>query len=157
MFFFLFIRIIYLDLHSLLKNNEALLIQAKRREEDLQNKYCSDIEKAVSLNKQLNNIISKKNKLIADIKIKQNKKEADSTNETLKLYKENANLYSEYNKIMEIKEIEKYSLEEEKNKLKTDLEQLEMEKIKSDYKSTILEEENKLIYNQIIENIKSKK
>jgi hypothetical protein len=140
-----------------LKNNETLLIQAKQREEELQNKYCSDIQKAVSLNKQLNNIISKKNKLIADIKIKQNKKEADATNETLKLYKENANLFNEYNKIMEIKEIEKYSLEEEKNKLKTNLEQLEMEKIKSDYKSTILEEENKLIFNQIIENIKLKK
>jgi len=58
---------------------------------------------------------------------------------------------------MEIKEIQKYSLEEEKDKLKTNLEQLEIEKIKSDYKSSILEEENKLIFNQIIENIKLKK
>lgn len=140
-----------------MKNNETLLIQAKKREEELQNKYCSDIQKAVSLNKQLNNIISKKNKMIADIKIKQNKKEAEVTNETLKLYKENASLFNEYNKIVEIKEIEKHNLEEEKNKLKTDMEQLEMEKIKSDYKSTILEEENKLIYDQIIENIKHKK
>ncbi len=140
-----------------MKNNETLLIQAKKREEDLQNKYCSDIQKAVSLNKQLNNIISKKNKLIADIKIKQNKKEAEVTNETLKLYKENANLFCEYNKIIEINDIEKHKLEDEKNKLKTEKEQLEMDKIKSDYKSTILEEENKLIYNKIIENIKQKK
>jgi len=140
-----------------LKSNETLLIQAKKREEELQNKYCSDIKKAVSLNKQLNCIILKKNKLIADIKIKQNKKEAEVTNETQKLHKENADLFNEYNKIMELKEIEKHSLEEEKNKLKNDLEQLEIEKIKSEYKSTILEEENKMIFNQVLENIKTKK
>jgi len=140
-----------------LKNNETLLTQAKKREEELQNKYCSDIQKAVSLNKQLNSIISKKNKLISDIKIKSNKKETETTNEKLKLYKDNAELFNEYNKIVEIKELEKYSLEEEKNKLKNNLEELEIEKIKSDYKSSILEEENKQIYSQIIENIKSKK
>lgn len=144
-------------MNTILRDSESLLDQAKKREEELQNKYCFDIQKAVWLNKQLNNIISKKNKLLADIKIKQNKKEVETNHEKMKLCKENAELYNEYNKILEMKEYEKFSIEEEKNKLLDDLDRLEMEKLKSEYKSNLLEEENKLIFNKMIDNIKNNK
>lgn len=130
--------------------------EAQKREDDLKNKYCNDIQKAVSLNKQLNGIISKKNKLIADIKIKQNKKDSDIENEKNKLFQENANLYSEYSKIMELKENEKISIEEQNQKLKNNIEELESLKLKSEYKSNLLEEENKKYFENMIENIKSK-
>ena len=140
----------------MLVNNESLLNEAKRREDDLKNKYCNDIQKAVSLNKQLNSIISKKNKSIADIKIKQNKKEVDVETEKNKLYKENANLYTEYNKIMELKENEKVLIEEQNLKLKSNLDDLEVLKLKSEYKSNLLEEENKKYFDNMLESIKSK-
>jgi hypothetical protein len=136
-----------------LENNNSLLKEAQKREDDLKNKYCNDIQKAVSLNKQLNNIISKKNKLIADIKIKQNKKECDIENQKNKLYQENANLYNEYIKFMETKENEKILIEEQNQKLKNNIQELEVLKLKSEYKSNILEEENKKYFDDMIGNI----
>ena len=134
-----------------------MLSEVQKREDNLKNKYCNDIQKAVSLNKQLNCIISKKNKSIADIKIKQSKKEGDIEIEKNKLFQENANLYSEYSKNMEVKENEKVFIEEQNQKLKNNIQDLEALKLKSEYKSDILEEENKKYFDDMIKDGKNHK
>jgi hypothetical protein len=148
-------------LQDTLHCNEALLEEAMRREEKLQHKYCLDIENAIKLNKQLNTIISKKNKLLADIKIKQFKNDEDKILEQKKLYKENANLFNDYAKIIELKEREKRHVEEEKLRMrqqaKMRIEELEEQKLKSEYKAKVLETENKDIFNELVQELGKRK
>ena len=53
------------NLQDTLTNNEKILGEALSREEKMQNKYCSDIENAIKLNKQLNVIVAKKNNQVS--------------------------------------------------------------------------------------------
>jgi hypothetical protein len=142
------------NLQETLHNNEELLTEAMRREEQLQHKYCTDIENAIKLNKQLNTIVSKKNKMLADIKIKQHKNDEEKINEQKKLYKENASLFNDYAKIIELKEREKRHVEEEKLRMrqqaKMRIEELEEQKLKSEYKAKVLETENKDIFSELV-------
>ena len=52
---------LFFDLQETLLNNDKILNNAVNREENMQNKYCNDINNAINLNKQLNQIINKKN------------------------------------------------------------------------------------------------
>jgi hypothetical protein len=138
-----------------------LLAEAIRREEKLQHKYCVDIHNAIKLNKHLNSIISKKNQYILDIKCRKNRSEEDAIKEQKKLYKENASLFNDYAKIIELKEKEKAYIEEEKRKIKEENQNfilnLEEEKMISEYKAEILEKENKIIFNDLVSEIKKKR
>jgi len=53
------------NLQDTLTNNERILNEALVREESMQNKYCSDIENAITLNKQLNSIVARKNNQVS--------------------------------------------------------------------------------------------
>lgn len=151
------------DLQELLQRNESILAQTIKREEQLQHKYCVDIENAIKLNKQLNTIISKKNKILAELKVKQHQNDFTKCEEQKKLYKENASLFDDYAKIIELKEKEKLhnkilleefkkSMDEAQNKI-SDLEEL---KLKSDFKANLLENENKTIFGDLLYEIKKK-
>ncbi len=126
----------------------------------MQHKYCVDIENAIKLNKQLNLIISKKNQVLADVKIKQCRNDEEKVNIQKKLYKENATLFNDYARIIEIKENEKKYLVEVKNRMiekaRDKIEELEEEKLKSNFKVKVLENDNKKIFNELISEIKNK-
>jgi hypothetical protein len=94
------------------------------------------------------------------LKIKQEKNDLKSINEQKKLYKENANLFNDYAKIIELKEQEKRYYEEEKhrviggyNNLISDIEE---QKLKSEYKVDILEKDNRMIFDELVNEIKKK-
>jgi hypothetical protein len=147
------------NLQETLKNNEKLLAETIKREEKLQHKYCIDIENAIKLNKQLNMIICKKNKILAEVKIKQQRNDEEKINEQKKLYKENALLFNDYAKIIELKEKEKKQNEEEKVKIleqaRVKIDELEEDKIKNEYKVKMLKKENQEIFNELITEFKN--
>lgn len=148
-------------MQELLQNNEALLQESIQREKKLQHKYCIDIQNAIKLNKRLNEIISKKNNEIADIKIKQHHVDVDKIKEHNKLYKENATLLDDYAKIIEIKEKERRHADEEKRRFNDEAKfrigKLEDERNKYDFKSKYLEKENKYLLDELIDEIKKDK
>jgi hypothetical protein len=74
------------------------------------------------------------------------------------LYKENATLFNDYAKILELKEKEKKHHEAEKNKLiettNTALNDIEEQKVRADFKAKLLENENITMFNEYIKEYK---
>ena len=98
------------DVHSLqarVKNNEDLLSEAIIREEKLQKKYCNDIQTAINLNKNLNDIINRKNQQILDIKEVNGRENKEMMKEQQKLKYQNAMLYCDISSVIHAKEREK--------------------------------------------------
>ena len=98
------------DVHSLqarVRNNEDLLNEAIMREEKLQKKYCNDIQTAINLNKNLNDIINRKNQQILDIKEVNGRENMEMMKEQQKLKYQNAMLYCDISSVIHAKEREK--------------------------------------------------
>ena len=104
------------DLQSLqitVKTNQDLLAQAIEREELLQKKYCNDIQNAIKLNKNLNEIITKKNQQILEINKMKSKENEEMMVEKQKLTQQNAMLYCDLSAAIQAKEKEKMLLQQE--------------------------------------------
>jgi hypothetical protein len=90
--------------------------------------------------------------------MKQKKLDTNSSNEMQRLYKENANLFNDYAKIMQIKEKEKKNFETEKNQLiqntNTMLNDIEEQKMRADFKAKLLEKENVVMFNEFLKEYK---
>ena len=130
-----------------LKNNEHLLEASIQREEKLQNKYRSDIVTAVKLNRELNDLVSKKNIEISEIELLSKKKDLMATVKISDMQKQSANLHIDYSKYLEIYDKElKHANKDKKsllNESSNKINELEEQKLKTEYKVNILEEENK--------------
>jgi hypothetical protein len=92
--------------------------------------------------------------------MKQKRSDATSTDEIKRLYKENANLFNDYAKILEIKEREKMLHEKEKDKLIENtnviFNDIEEQKRRADYKAKLLENENVNMFNEYLKEYKNK-
>lgn len=76
----------------------------------------------------------------------------ENINRQKELYKENAVLFNDYANIIELKEQEKRQIDEERKKLSD----LEEQKLKSEFKAQLLEDDNKLLFLDLLNEMKKK-
>lgn len=125
-----------------------MLSDAITREEKLQNKYSTDIESLIRMNKQLNELVNKKNQNIASIKNSYKNIDIENKEKISKLNRQSSEIFNDYSKYVEMKNIEMKSIEQEKMKYMNEnnkrISDLEEQKMKNEYMANYLKEESKL-------------
>lgn len=104
-------------LKETLKNNEILLSESIKREEKIHNKYKLDILSAVKLNKELNNLIEKKNNEMSELEIQNKKKELQANEKIFQMENQSLLLQSNYINYLNRYDNEIKWLNEEKRKI----------------------------------------
>lgn len=104
-------------LKETLKNNEILLSESIKREEKIHNKYKLDILSAVKLNKELNNLIEKKNNEMSELEIQNKKKELQANEKIFQMENQSLLLQSNYINYLNRYDNEIKRLNEEKRKI----------------------------------------
>ena len=111
------------------------------------------------MNKELNNLVSKKNHEISELSLNFKKKEIVSNEKINDLVKQSANIHIDYSKYLEIYDKEVKTLanknKEIANESKAKIDELEQLRLKNEYKAMMLEEENKTISIDYREQLKS--
>lgn len=142
----------------MLKNNQYLLEESIKREENLQVKYKSEIMTAIKLNKDLNELVSKKNNEISELSLISKKKEIQNNQDISNLQKQTNQTHIEYSKYLSLQDKALKNLSKKKEEIEkitsNKLEELEEQKAKQEYFSQLLEEENKAMVFELKQTLK---
>lgn len=113
---------------------------------------------AIKLNKELSELVAKKNNEISELSLLSKKKEILNNEQISNLQKQTSQTHIEYSKYLSLQDKAMKNLNKEKEQLEklttTKLEELEEQKAKQEYFSQLLEEENKAMVFEIKQTLK---